>query len=125
MPGGRISVGDAVVAKLANLAAREVDEVVSLGGAVAGAISGVVARVRGDEHRTAGVDVEISERRVALALSVALRYPVSLEEVTERVRQGVIERVETLTGLEVTEVNVEVIDLVLDSGPADERPRVA
>jgi uncharacterized alkaline shock family protein YloU len=124
-PRGRTTIADGVVAKLANLAARQVEEVVSLGGVLDSAISSVVARVRGDEHRTAGIGVDVGLRRAAVDLSVALRYPAPLEEVTERIRATVVERVEAITGLEVLEVNVTVTDLVLDEPERGaSRPRV-
>ena len=42
-----------------------------------------------------------------------MEYGRSIPKVTEAVRKRVIKRVENLTGLEVTEVNIQVNDVIL------------
>lgn len=108
---GTTSISDDVVAKIASLAAREVDDVADLGGTLSGALATVVGRIRGEDHQTAGVGVEVGSRQAAVDLSVTIRYPAPIMEVAQRVRDRVIERIESMTGLEVVEVNVAVIDL--------------
>ncbi len=114
---GVTTIQDSVVAKIAGLAAREVAGVVSLGGATASAIGGVMGRLRGSEHSTAGVGVEVGERQAAIDIALKVEYPARLHEVASSVRENVIDRIETMTGLEVVEVNVAVLDL---SFPGDE-----
>lgn len=114
---GLTTIEDSVVAKIASLAAREVAGVVSLGGATASAIGGVMGRLRGSEHSTAGVGVEVGERQAAIDIALKVEYPARIHEVASSVRENVIDRIETMTGLEVVEVNVAVLDL---SFPGDE-----
>ena len=117
---GTTTIADSVVAKIAALAAREVDGVESLGGAISSALAGVVGRIRGDEHKTAGVGVEVGSKQAAVDLSVTIRYPAPLPQVAEGVRQNVIDRIESMTGLEVVEVNVAVTDLAfVGAGASD------
>jgi uncharacterized alkaline shock family protein YloU len=116
---GKTSIAETVVTKIANLAAREVDGVVDLGGTVTSAISSVVGRVRGSEHRTAGVGVEVGAKQAAVDLVIKVRYPFPIHEVADSVRQNVIDRIEGMTGLAVVEVNIAVTDLAFDS---DEEP---
>lgn len=111
---GRTTIAESVVAKIASLAAREVSGVDSLGGAISGAIAGVVGRVRGAEHKTAGVGVEVGAKQAAVDLTMRVRYPFPIHEVAEAVRQNVTERIEAMTGLEVVEVNIAVTDLAFD-----------
>lgn len=113
---GTTSIDDSVVAKIAGMAAREVDGVAQLGGTLSTAIGGVVSRIRGSEHRTAGVGVEVGKRQAAVDLSVQIAYPAPVHEVSDAVRQNVIDRIESLTGLEVVEVNIAVIDLTFAGG---------
>lgn len=119
---GRTTIAESVVAKIASLAAKEVAGVDTLGGLISGAISGVVGRIRGDEHRTAGVGVEVGERQAAIDLTMTVSYPYPIHETAENVRNNVIDRIESMTGLEVVEVNIAVIDLSFDAsngtGPA-------
>ncbi len=113
---GTTTIADSVVAKIAALAAREVDAVESLGGAISSALAGVVGRIRGDEHKTAGVGVEVGSKQAAVDLSITIRYPAPIPQVAEGVRQNVIDRIESMTGLEVVEVNVAVTDLAFAGG---------
>ena len=96
---------------------------------MSGAIASVVGRIRGDEHATPGVGVEVGETQAAVDLSLIITYPAPIPEVTRNVRENVISRIEDLTGLEVVEVNIAVTDLkfpgeedeVVEEGQADSR----
>jgi uncharacterized alkaline shock family protein YloU len=50
-----------------------------------------------------------------------VEYPARIHEVADSVRGNVIDRLQTLTGLEVVEVNIAVVDLVFpgaeEAGP--------
>jgi uncharacterized alkaline shock family protein YloU len=121
---GVTSISEDVVGKIAAIAAREVEGVDSLGGALSGAIGNVVGRIRGDEHKTAGVGVEVGSRQAAIDLSMTVRYPASIMDVTGSVRQNVIDRVESMTGLEVVEVNIAVNDLAFEGDDDEKSGRV-
>ncbi|HVM12824.1 MAG TPA: Asp23/Gls24 family envelope stress response protein [Egibacteraceae bacterium] len=116
---GSTSIDDSVVAKIAALAAREVDGVATLGGNLSGPLGNMVGRIRGSEHRTAGVGVEVGSRQAAVDINCQMEYPASIHEVAESIRQNVIDRIESMTGLEVVEVNIAVNDLVFP-GAEDE-----
>lgn len=120
---GTTSIDDSVVSKIAALAAREVDGVAALGGAMSGALANVVGRIRGGEHRTAGVGVEVGSRQAAVDISCQMQYPASIHEVADSVRQNVIDRIESMTGLEVVEVNIAVSDLVFAEGDEESSQR--
>jgi uncharacterized alkaline shock family protein YloU len=72
----------------------------------------------GDE-RTQGVNVEVGEREAAVDLTVVIDYGESIPLVAQQVRDNVIKRIEGISGLSVTEVNVNVDDLYF---PGDEEP---
>jgi uncharacterized alkaline shock family protein YloU len=116
---GTTSIAESVVAKIAAIAAREVDGVDSLGGKLSGALAGVVGRIRGEEHATTGVGVEVGTKQAAVDISVKVKYPAPIPQVAEGVRQNVIDRIESMTGLQVVEVNVAVADLAFD-GPGED-----
>lgn len=108
---GATSIADGVVAKIASLAVREVDGVAGVGGAISGAVGQVVGRIRGREHATSGVGVEVGTSQAAIDVTLRVSYPVPIPQVTSQVRENVIDRIETLCGLEVVEVNIAVIGL--------------
>ena len=108
---GTTTIDDSVVAKIAGIATREVNGVASMGGALSGAVAEVVGRIRGEDHATSGVGVEVGTRQAAVDLSITVEYPATITEVASSVRDNVIDRIEKLTGLEVVEVNIAVTDL--------------
>lgn len=119
---GTTTIADNVVAKIASLAAREVSGVAELGGSVSGAISGVMGRITGsssNEPKTGGVSVEVGETQAAVDLTLKALYPASIHEVADAVRQNVRDRIESMTGLEVVEVNINVVDLLFPGEETD------
>jgi len=123
---GSTTIADAVVTKVAGIAAREVGGVQDLGGGAARTIGNVTQRVGIGDERTQGVSVEVGEREAAVDLTIVIEYGESIPRVAEAVRANVIKRVEGITGLSVTEVNVSVNDLYFpgDDQPTEE-PRVS
>ena len=87
-------------------------------GSVSGAVTG---RSSGGGSPTSGVSVEVGEEEAAVDLRMAIEYGVSIPQVTEGVRRNVINRIENLTGLRVTEVNIVVNDVRFP----EERPQLA
>ena len=124
---GTTTLGDAVVSKIIGIAAQEV-EAVQTGGGTARAIGGFldsVPRPRpmsgvGGGSQTRGVSVEVGAEEAAADLSMAVEYGRQIPQTTEAVRNNVINRVENLTGLRVTEVNITVNDVLF---PEEERPQ--
>ena len=118
--GGRTSIADSVVTKVAGIAAREVPGIYELGGGAARAIGTVTSRVGIGDERTQGVSVEVGEREAAVDLTVVVEYGESIPQVAQQLRDNVSKRIEGITGLSVTEVNVTVNDLHF---PGDEQPQ--
>ena len=122
---GATTIGDAVVAKIVGIAAQEV-EGVQTGGGTARAMGGFLDRVPGavsgvgGGSQTRGVSVEVGAEETAADLSLAVEYGRQIPRTAEAVRNNVINRVESLTGLRVTEVNITVNDVLF---PEEERPQ--
>ncbi len=111
---GATRIEDSVVSKIAGIAAQEVDGV-RMGGGSSQAIGGILSSVTGGNvgggSQDRGVSVEVGERQAAIDLTVTVPYGRSIPELVRTLRNTVIERVEGLTGLEVTEVNITVKDV--------------
>jgi uncharacterized alkaline shock family protein YloU len=116
---GNTTIADAVVTKVAGIAAREVRGVHDLGGGMSRALGSVTQRVGIGDERSQGVSVEVGEREAAVDLTVVIEFGESIPQVSQAVRDNVIKRIEGITGLSVTEVNVAVNDLYF---PGDEAP---
>ena len=124
---GSTSIADAVVTKVAGIAAREVPGVHDMGGGATRAIGTVTQRVGLADERTQGVGVEVGEREAAVDLTVVIDYGESIPRVANQIRENVIRRIEGITGLKVTEVNVAVNDLYFpgDDDDQEEPTRVS
>ncbi|GAA3796462.1 Asp23/Gls24 family envelope stress response protein [Sphaerisporangium flaviroseum] len=114
---GRTTIADTVVAKIAGMAAREVPGVYAMGAGMSRALGAVRERLIGGAGVTQGVAVEVGERQAAIDLDVIVEYGVSIPDLAAGIRRNVINAVENMCGLEVTEVNITVNDLHL---PGDE-----
>ncbi len=125
-PQGRTSIADSVVEKIAGVAAREVSGVHSMGRGATRAFGTIKEKlpVGGGPSVTQGVKVEVGERQAAIDIDLVVDYGVSIPDVTQSVRDNVISRIERMTGLEVTEVNITVDDVFLGDDAPPEEPRV-
>jgi uncharacterized alkaline shock family protein YloU len=123
---GTTTIANSVVAKIASLAAQEISGVHAMGNSLSRTFGTLRAKVPGaPEAESQGVSVEVGEREAAIDIDIVVDYGHSIVEVAEAIRENVIERIESMTGLEVVEVNVSVDDLYLEgSDDEDEGSRV-
>jgi uncharacterized alkaline shock family protein YloU len=110
-----ISMNDRVVEKMAAGAAVEVPDAGAaasrfLGRSMAGASALGARQTSLTALPKASADVDGS--LVNLDLSISVRWPASVPEVTSAVRENVRRRVSELTGLTVSEVSISVTALV-------------
>lgn len=112
-PGGGTWIADGIVAKVAAMAAREVEGVADLRGG--GPRRGWV---RAAERRRGGASVRVEDGRAAIDVRLVVRDGVAIPRVVEEVRARVIDRVGFTTGLTVTAVDVRVVDVVPAAAPA-------
>jgi uncharacterized alkaline shock family protein YloU len=124
---GTTAIAEGVVTKVAGLAAREVPGVHDLGGGAARALGSVTQRVGLGERISQGVSVEVGQKEAAVDLSLVIDYGESIPQVSQAVREQIVKRVEGITGLAVTEVNITVNDLYFpgDDDADEPEPRVA
>lgn len=122
---GKTNIADSVVAKIAGIATREISGVHQMGTGASRTIGALRDRLPGSSGSrgvTQGVSVEVGERQTAIDLDVVVEYGVPIVDVSNAIRGNVTERVERMTGLEVTEVNIYVDDVHLPDEPAEPQP---
>ncbi|AIJ24763.1 MULTISPECIES: Asp23/Gls24 family envelope stress response protein [Amycolatopsis methanolica group] len=117
---GTTTIADTVVQKIAGLATREVSGVHDLGGGAARAFSALRERIPGATASAGqGVSVEVGEKQAAVDLQLLVEYGVSITDLSRSVRRNVITAVESMTGLEVVEVNINVTDVYIPGDDSD------
>ncbi len=99
---GRTTIADKVVERIASIAANEVEAVIDTR-------TGWTRLVRGRLPRAEAVVAGGTSR---ITVEVAATWPTPLNSVAGRVRDHVSERVTTLTGVDVTAVDVSIADVV-------------
>jgi len=113
VPGqrGRTTIADRVVARIA---ARAVAEVGQTGGAARQLIGLTVGRQTG--QGPARVSARVNGNLAMIEMRLSLAYPAPVRSLTREVRRHVMERVASLTGIEVRHVDIEAARLLRGSG---------
>jgi len=121
---GSTRIAPEVVAKIAGLAARDIPGVHSMGSGVARRIGQIRELFPGgSQAATQGVSVDVGERQAAIDLNLVTEYGQSIVDITEAVRRSVTGQVEGMTGLKVTEVNIQVDDIHVESPQDSQQSR--
>ncbi len=101
---GTTKISDEVVAIVAGIAATEVAGVAGMSGGIAGGI----AEMLGRKNLSKGVKVEVGEKEAAIDLYIIVEYGCRIPDVSWEIQEKVKKSVETMTGLNVIEVNIHV-----------------
>ena len=99
---GEVRVADEVVAIIAGLAATEIEGVKSM----AGNITNELVSKLGMKNLSKGVKVNVSEENVSVDLALNIRYGYEIPVVSKQ--EKVKSAIETMTGLEVSVVNIKI-----------------
>ena len=117
---GTTSIASSVVAKIAGIATQEIPGVQAMGKSLTRTFGALRSKVPGGSPATTqGVSVEVGERQAAVDIDIVAYYGQSIVQTADAIRHNVIERIESMTGLEVVEVNVSVDDLYIESDSDD------
>ncbi|KIL41108.1 alkaline-shock protein [Gordoniibacillus kamchatkensis] len=120
---GTIQIAPEVIAVIAGLAAIEVEGVAGMSGGFAGGI----AELLGRKNLAKGVKVDVGQREAAIDVSIVIEYGTRIPEVAGDIQKNVKQAIESMTGLDVVEVNVHIHDVMFKSPEkpaAEEEPAV-
>lgn len=107
---GRIHIADEVIAIIAGTAAVEVDGVAGASGNFSGELAGML----GKKNLAKGVRIEVEEDQVYIEISIMVKFGYKLKEVSEEVQKRVKTAIETMTGMEAAEINVNVAGVTFE-----------
>ncbi|MCT3285421.1 Asp23/Gls24 family envelope stress response protein [Lactiplantibacillus pentosus] len=105
----QLTFDDGVIEKIAGLASRNVDGVLSLEG---GMLSNLTNRFRNEADPTQGVDAQVGKKQVALDMTMIVEYGKDMRQIFNQICQRVKQDVERYTGLQVIEIKVHVSDVM-------------
>ncbi|WP_128896722.1 Asp23/Gls24 family envelope stress response protein [Longirhabdus pacifica] len=104
---GSIHIVPEVVEIIAGLATVEVEGVASMSGGFVGGI----AEWLGRKNLAKGVKVEVGEKEAAVDVSVIIEYGIRIPDVASEIQQNIQNAIQSMTGLQVVEVNVHIHDV--------------
>lgn len=107
---GEVRIADEVVAIIAGLAASEVEGVASMAGNVTRDLIGKL----GMKSLSKGVRVTLEEHTVYIRLAINIRYGYNVPTTCAKIQEKVKTAIETMTGLEVAEVNVKIVSVTME-----------
>ena len=109
---GQVQVSNEVVAIIAGLAATEVKGI----SAMAGNITKELVSKLGMKNLSKGVKVDILSGVVSVDVAVNIDYGYNIPETCRKVQEKIKAAIENMTGLEVSDVNVHVAGVDMESG---------
>lgn len=99
-----LKISNDAVAMYVGIAVSEIPGVYGMSGALAG----ITEAISGKKNYTKGVKVEINEKTVKIDVSIIVEYGARIPDVAFEIQTKVKKAVETMTGLKVSDVNVNV-----------------
>ncbi len=116
---GTTTVKNAVVTSIVSKAVKEISgaepEIAGRSTTLPGDSSPTVGeffgKMTGSGRGTRGISAEVGREETAVDVTVTVPYGRSIPDLTRSIRDTIIQRVENMTGLRVTEVNITVKDV--------------
>ena len=101
---GNIKISDDAIASIAAIASREVEGVVDLDGGSTAAFAEAI----GIKDATKGIKVDLLNDTVSMDINIIVNFGREVSDVAAEVQDKVREAVESMTGLNVNKVNVNI-----------------
>lgn len=108
---GQIQIADEVIAIIAGTASREVEGVY----AASGNATDTFVEFFGKKSQSKGVKVCADNGEVSIEVDIVVEFGSKIQNVAMEVQKKVKNAVETMTGLEVMLVNVNITGIITDS----------
>ncbi len=118
---GIVKISDEVVSVIAGIAAEEINGVEDLQHLVGNNISQLL---KGKKNVGKNVRVTLNEDFASIDLNLAIEYGVKIPEVVAAVQENVKRTVETMTGLNVTAVNINVQSIYVPKTEKEESKEI-
>lgn len=107
---GIVKISDEVVGVIAGLATTEIKGIVGMSASLVGGITQILS---GKKNLSKGVKVTVGENSAAIDLYVVVEYGIRIPDVALEVQENVRKAVESMTGLDVSAVNVHVQNVMV------------
>lgn len=106
-----LNISEDVIGIIAGLAASEVE---GIAGMTLGFVDGINQILGSNKKYSKGVKIELDGKKVTVDIFVNVKYGVRIPDVAWAAQSAVKNAVETMTGLEVVAVNINVQGIIFD-----------
>ena len=113
---GKTFIVDSVVSTIARIAAEQVEGVHRIG-------ESTFRALMSRRGLTGGIASEVGLKEAAIDVNVVVEYGYPIKEVATALRRTVIDSVERMTGRQVVEVNVHIVDIHIPKVHTEQRQR--
>ena len=118
---GNIKISSDVIATVAGIATNEIKGVAGMGGSVVGGIAEILG---GKKNKGRGVKVEMSENNVVIDIYIIVEYGASTPDIAWEIQDNVKNSVESMTGMNVENVNIHVEGVSFEKAEASKPEEV-
>ena len=105
---GELTFDNDVIKKIIGQALENVSGLLAVDG---GFFSNLTDKLINTDNVTSGVNIEVAKEQVAVDLNIIVEYKKNVPEIFEEIKRVITTDINKMTGLEVVEVNVNVIDI--------------
>lgn len=105
---GELTYDQKVVQKIIGMALSDIDGLLTVDG---GFFSNLTDKLVNNDDVTSGINVEVGKKQVAVDVDIVAEYGTNISKLYDQIKDKIYQRVMHMTGLEVVEVNVNVVDV--------------
>ncbi|MFR1708130.1 MAG: Asp23/Gls24 family envelope stress response protein [Clostridium sp.] len=106
---GIVRISDEVIGVIASLAASEIEGVAGMS---AGLVEDISKKITGKKNVSKGVKVTMDNGSAVIDLHMSVEYGIKIPDMALKVQKNVKNTVETMTGLNVSLVNIHVQNII-------------
>src|SRR6056297_436045 len=109
LKNGQVHISTEVLSIITSIAAREIEGVQDASSRIVDELSSLFNK----KNNTKGIKIEVKENNVYIDISINVEYGYNVHKVAEAVQKKVAEKIENMTELNVTSVNVNVANVFI------------
>ena len=87
-------------------------------------MTGAVTNTSSSMPSTQGVSVEVGKQEAIISLNIIVEYGAQIPAVVQALRKNISSKIQTLTGLSVKAINVEISDVHFPDEEQQEKPEL-
>lgn len=107
-PAGELTYDDKVIQKIVGFAVEQIDGLLTVDG---GFFSNIAEKLVNTENVTSGIQTEVGKKQVAVDMDVVIEYGRDIPKIADEIKRVIRDEVNTMTHLDVIEVNIHVVDI--------------